>query len=290
MVNFNWFRRRQRQQQLQWQDPNVPRRERHISSIVSSVISCTVLIVALALKEWATASYENCSYVFALTSVVRTGPPTLPGTTTLGLADYYTTAQQILVSCILSISVLTILSSLVAVFISAGYPRERVDFLRHYAVFNIVSLLCIVLVAGLWLAVVHTLPTGKDKDGCYDDQRPVVHFGYAYYIFLAAGVFSLTAAAFNLLCGRSLADRRRQMRLWLSLQQRQTSRAPRYQPVSNESPPAYTLIDTSDFTSSEPESYTDARSSGTEQNGVPRQPPPPPIQAPPPIQPPPYAP
>ena len=55
------------------------------------------------------------------------------------VADYYTTAQQILVSCILSISVLTILSSLVAVFISAGYPRERVDFLRHYAVFNIVS-------------------------------------------------------------------------------------------------------------------------------------------------------
>lgn len=58
------------------------------------------------------------------------------------MADYYTTAQQILVSCILSISVLTILSSLVAVVISAGYPRERADFLRHYAVFNIVSCRC----------------------------------------------------------------------------------------------------------------------------------------------------
>ncbi|KAL5471459.1 hypothetical protein EMCRGX_G029579 [Ephydatia muelleri] len=279
MVNFNWFRRRQRQQQLQWQDPNVPRRERHILSIVSSVISCTVLIVSLALKEWATASADNCSYVFALTSVVRSDLPTL------GLADYYTTAQQILVSCILSISVLTILSSLVAVFISAGYPRERVDFLRHYAVFNIVSLLCIVLVAGLWLAVVETLPANiNDKDGCLIlHPDPVVHFGYAYYIFLASGVFSLTAAAFNLLCGRSLADRRRQMRLWLSRQQ-QTSRAPRYQPVSNESPPAYTLIDTSDFTSSEPESApsdTDTRSSGLEQNTVRRQPPSNPIQPPP---------
>ena len=76
MVNFNWFRRRQRQQ-LQWQDPNVPTRERHILSIVSSVISCTVLIVALALKEWATADTSDCNYVFALTSVIRSNHPTL---------------------------------------------------------------------------------------------------------------------------------------------------------------------------------------------------------------------
>lgn len=77
-------------------------------------------------------------------------------------------------------------------------------------------MLCIVLVAGLWLAVVENLPaTGSDNE-CLG-QDPVVHFGYAYYIFLAAGVFSLTAAAFNLLCGRSLADRRRAMRLWLKL-------------------------------------------------------------------------
>ena len=79
-------------------------------------------------------------------------------------------------------------------------------------------MLCIVLVAGLWLAVVENLPVnGKDKDHECLGQDPVVHFGYAYYIFLAAGVFSLTAAAFNLLCGRSLADRRRAMRLWLKL-------------------------------------------------------------------------
>lgn len=279
MVNFNWFRRRQgQQQQIQWQDPNVPRRERHILSIVSSGISCAVLIVALALREWATAGSDGCVYIFALTSIVRSDRPTL------GLGDYYTTAQQILVSCILSISVLTLLSSLVAIVISAGYPRERADFLRHYAVFNIVSLLCIVLVAGLWLAVVETLPTNNDKDGCLSQQSDtVVHFGYAYYIFLAAGVFSLTAAAFNLLCGRSLAERRRQMHRWLNRQQHAASRAPRYQPVSNESPPAYTLIDTSDFTSSEPEtapSDTDTRSSGTEQNPS-RRPRPAPIQPPP---------
>ena len=79
------------------------------------------------------------------------------------------------------------------------------------------TVLCIVLVAGLWLAVVETLPAkSNDKDGCLPEDA-VVHFGYAYYIFLAAGVFSLTAAAFNLLCGRSLADRRRAMRLWLKL-------------------------------------------------------------------------
>ena len=30
-------------------------------------------------------------------------------------------------------------SSLVATVISAGYPREKLEFIRHYAVFNIVS-------------------------------------------------------------------------------------------------------------------------------------------------------
>jgi len=55
------------------------------------------------------------------------------------VTEYYNTSQQILVSCILSVSVLTLLSSVVATLISAGYPRERLEFLRHYAVFNIVS-------------------------------------------------------------------------------------------------------------------------------------------------------
>ena len=52
---------------------------------------------------------------------------------------YYNVAQQIIVSCILSISSLTIITSFVAMVVSAGFPRERLEFLRHYSVFNVVS-------------------------------------------------------------------------------------------------------------------------------------------------------
>ena len=55
------------------------------------------------------------------------------------VTKYYTTSQQILISCILSVTVLTLISSIVATLISAGFPREKLEFLRHYAVFNIVS-------------------------------------------------------------------------------------------------------------------------------------------------------
>ena len=55
------------------------------------------------------------------------------------VTSYYSTPQEILISCILSISVLTILSSSVATIISLGYPREKLEFLRHYSIFNIVS-------------------------------------------------------------------------------------------------------------------------------------------------------
>jgi len=55
------------------------------------------------------------------------------------VTEYYSTSQQILISCILSVSVLILVSSLVGSFISAGYPREKMEFLRHFAVFNIVS-------------------------------------------------------------------------------------------------------------------------------------------------------
>ena len=69
--------------------------------------------------------------------------------------------------------------------------------------------LCTVLVAGLWLAVVETLPT---KKGCRVSNKVDVQFGYAYYILLVSGLFSLGGAAFNLLFARSAADRRRAMR------------------------------------------------------------------------------
>lgn len=55
------------------------------------------------------------------------------------VTEYYETPQEILISCILSISVLTMMSSTAATVISAGFPREKLEFLRHYSVFNIVS-------------------------------------------------------------------------------------------------------------------------------------------------------
>ena len=55
------------------------------------------------------------------------------------VAAYYSISQQILIACILSVTALTLFSSLVATIISAGYPREKLEFIRHYAVFNIVS-------------------------------------------------------------------------------------------------------------------------------------------------------
>ena len=73
-------------------------------------------------------------------------------------------------------------------------------------------MLCIVLVAGLWLAVAETLPSSKVS--CPGGDTNVnIQFGYAFYILLVGGLFSLGAASFNLLCARSAADRRRSLRL-----------------------------------------------------------------------------
>ena len=57
----------------------------------------------------------------------------------IAVTSYYRTSHEILISCVLSISVLTIISSSVATVISVGFPREKLEFLRHYSVFNIVS-------------------------------------------------------------------------------------------------------------------------------------------------------
>ena len=72
--------------------------------------------------------------------------------------------------------------------------------------------LCIVLVAGLWLAVVQSLPNGKSPhpEGCNDDMP--VSFGYCFYFLLVGGAFSLGGASINLLFARSAADRRRSLR------------------------------------------------------------------------------
>ena len=72
------------------------------------------------------------------------------------------------------------------------------------------SVLCVVLVAGLWLAVSETLPTSKFCRVVADVSS--ISFGYSYYILLVSGLFSLGAASFNLLFARSAADRRRSVR------------------------------------------------------------------------------
>ena len=86
-------------------------------------------------------------------------------------------------------------------------------FVCTYMYIVVPTVLCIVLVAGLWLAVAETLPTNSGSGGttCYSNVE--VHFGYAYYILLVGGLFSLGAASFNLLFARSAADRRRSVRL-----------------------------------------------------------------------------
>lgn len=67
------------------------------------------------------------------------------------------------------------------------------------------------LVAGLWLAVVQSLPKGKVVvPDCNKDV--VIKFGYCFYFLLVGGLFTLVGASVNLLCARSAADRRRSLR------------------------------------------------------------------------------
>lgn len=246
MVNLSRLRRRNQQQQA----PRIidkPDRERHYLSIIGSVLSCILLIVCLCLKEWANGNDGNCAIVFGLTQVTYNDGHTSHA---LSMTDYYNTSQQILVSCILSVSVLILVSSIVGTVISAGYPREKMEFLRHFAVFNIVSLLCIVLVAGLWLAVVETLPT---TNGCKISTKVDIQFGYAYYILLVSGLFSLGGASFNLLFARSAADRRRALRNRIRQEQlnaRQLTNRSAVAALSRRSrrtgpPPLYNLVESS---------------------------------------------
>ena len=66
MVDLSRFRRRQ-QQRLRFYDK--PARERHFLSIIGSVLSIVLLILAVALQEWAKGSDTVCEYVFGLTRV-----------------------------------------------------------------------------------------------------------------------------------------------------------------------------------------------------------------------------
>ena len=67
MVDLSRILRRPQQQARRVYDK--PARERHFLSIICSVLSSIFLIMALALKVWASGSSEQCSYVFGLTQV-----------------------------------------------------------------------------------------------------------------------------------------------------------------------------------------------------------------------------
>lgn len=275
MVDLSRILRRPQQQARRVYDK--PARERHFLSIICSVLSSIFLIMALALKVWASGDNNECSFVFGLTTVYIVHSSN-QHSETIAMATYYTIPQQILIACILSVTALTLFSSLVATIISAGYPREKLEFIRHYAVFNIVSLLCIVLVAGLWLAVVETLPSSK-YNRCGEGGN--YQFGYAFYILLVGGLFSLGAAAFNLLCARSAADRRRSLRLRFREQQlrnRQLTESEgdssgtesRMTTITRSSrrrgvaPPVYSLIDTGSELTTDSEFETEAETSLSE--------------------------
>ncbi len=79
------------------------------------------------------------AHVHACACVHSRGYNADDSSSSLAVSDYYKQDQQILISCILSVTVLTLISSAVATVISFGYPREKMEFLRHYSVFNIVS-------------------------------------------------------------------------------------------------------------------------------------------------------
>ena len=55
------------------------------------------------------------------------------------VSEFYTVLQQVVVACVLCLSLCTLVLQCIAGVISAGYPREKFEFLRHFSVFNIVS-------------------------------------------------------------------------------------------------------------------------------------------------------
>lgn len=67
MVDLSRFRRRREQQPPRFYDK--PSRERHFLSIIGSVLSVVLLIVAIALREWAKASDSKCAFTFGLTKI-----------------------------------------------------------------------------------------------------------------------------------------------------------------------------------------------------------------------------
>lgn len=249
MVDLSWFRRRH--QAVGPTAYDKPARERHILSVICSCLSVILLVLSLSLQEWGKAQTDKCKFTFKLTQVILESETFKKS---YQMTEYYTNSQQILISCVISVSALAIISSLIAMTISSGYPREKLEFLRHYSVFNIISLLCIVLVAGLWLGVAQFLPTDKNLLTCGVPKKDIEsQFSYGYYLMLVGGLFSLGAAAFNLLFARTAAERRRSVRTrFRQLSQRHRLDRPVNQQLRS-NPPAYSLVDSTDFSETETE-------------------------------------
>ena len=70
MVDYPRFRRREPQRPPRFYDK--PSRERHFVSIIGSVLSMVMLVVALTLREWAKGGDDACSFIFGLTKVYIT--------------------------------------------------------------------------------------------------------------------------------------------------------------------------------------------------------------------------
>lgn len=73
MVDLSRFRRRRNEPVSRFHDK--PSRERHFFSVIGSALSIVLLIVALALREWAKAANDQCKITFGLVRVyiVRSG-------------------------------------------------------------------------------------------------------------------------------------------------------------------------------------------------------------------------
>lgn len=77
MVDLSRFRRRRDSPVARFYDK--PSRERHYISIIGSLLSIVLLVVALCLKEWAKAGDEKCDFTFGLIKVyVNYKSPPIP--------------------------------------------------------------------------------------------------------------------------------------------------------------------------------------------------------------------
>jgi nitrate reductase NapE component len=142
-------------------------------------------------------------------------------TETYTLSQYYSPLQQVVIACILCFLTCTFVLQFLAAIISAGYPREKFEFIRHFSIFNIVSLICIVGACGFWLWATEVME-GRAK--LCGNPRVDVNFHAGFYVCIGSGVFCLIALSVNMICARTAVDRRRRERQRLRLRERNFAR------------------------------------------------------------------